>query len=100
MRFERASVRRTAIGLTLVLGATVVAADLSGCASRSKTEPQVYSQQQQHRGFFGMGRKSAPTSESEAALGVNSYLWRAALDTFSFMPLSSADPYGGLIITD
>jgi hypothetical protein len=33
-------------------------------------------------------------------LGVNSYLWHASLDTLSFMPLASADPYGGVIITD
>jgi len=31
---------------------------------------------------------------------VNSYLWRASLDTVSFMPLASADPFGGVIITD
>jgi hypothetical protein len=34
------------------------------------------------------------------AIGVNSYLWRATLDTLAFMPLASADPYGGVIITD
>ncbi len=34
------------------------------------------------------------------ALGVNSYLWRASLDTISFMPVNSADPFGGVIITD
>lgn len=33
-------------------------------------------------------------------LGVNGYLWRATLDTLSFMPLASADPFGGVIITD
>ncbi|MGY9014781.1 MAG: DUF3576 domain-containing protein, partial [Rhodospirillales bacterium] len=33
-------------------------------------------------------------------IGVNSYLWRATLDTVSFMPLSSADPFGGVILTD
>lgn len=33
-------------------------------------------------------------------LGVNAYLWRGALDTLSFMPLASADPFGGTIITD
>ena len=33
-------------------------------------------------------------------IGVNSYLWRATLDTISFMPLNSADPFGGVIITD
>ncbi|MEQ9814678.1 MAG: DUF3576 domain-containing protein [Azospirillaceae bacterium] len=33
-------------------------------------------------------------------LGVNSYLWRASLDTISFMPVNSADPFGGVILTD
>ena len=33
-------------------------------------------------------------------LGVNAVLWQAALDTLSFMPLASADPVGGVIITD
>ncbi|MCB5945440.1 DUF3576 domain-containing protein [Acidocella sp. KAb 2-4] len=31
---------------------------------------------------------------------VNAYLWRATLNTLSFMPLVSADPFGGVIITD
>lgn len=35
-----------------------------------------------------------------AYIGVNSYLWRASLDVISFMPLASADPFGGVIITD
>jgi hypothetical protein len=35
-----------------------------------------------------------------AGLGVNAYLWRGALDTLSFMPLASADPFGGVIVTD
>ena len=34
------------------------------------------------------------------AVGVNAFLWRAALDTVSFMPLVSADAFGGVIITD
>ncbi|NQV84500.1 MAG: DUF3576 domain-containing protein [Rhodospirillales bacterium] len=46
--------------------------------------------------FFG---PSTPQS-SGGVLGVNSYLWRASLDTISFMPVSSADPFGGVIITD
>ena len=33
-------------------------------------------------------------------IAVNTYLWRASLDTLSFMPLLSADPFGGVIITD
>jgi hypothetical protein len=35
-----------------------------------------------------------------AGIGVNGFLWRATLDTVSFMPISSADPFGGVIITD
>ncbi len=37
---------------------------------------------------------------SGTGIDVNSYLWRASLDTISFMPLASADPFGGVIITD
>ena len=40
------------------------------------------------------------TAASASPLGVNSFLWRATLDTLSFMPLASADPFGGVIITD
>lgn len=35
-----------------------------------------------------------------SGIGVNSFLWRASLDTVSFMPLASADPFGGVILTD
>ncbi len=38
-------------------------------------------------------------SQSVSGIGVNSFLWRAALETIEFMPLTSADPYGGVIIT-
>ncbi|MBT5080304.1 MAG: DUF3576 domain-containing protein [Rhodospirillaceae bacterium] len=37
---------------------------------------------------------------SGSGIGINSFLWRASLDTLSFMPLNSADPFGGVIITD
>ena len=33
-------------------------------------------------------------------IGVNAFLWRASLETIEFMPLVSADPFGGTIITD
>ena len=56
---------------------------------------------------FGTGAKSNSGGGSGGggdsgggALGVNAYLWRGALDTLSFMPLASADPFGGVIITD
>lgn len=45
--------------------------------------------------LFGGGK-----SEGGGGIGVNSYLWRASLDTIAFMPLSSADPFGGVIISD
>jgi hypothetical protein len=48
---------------------------------------------------LGGPRQPNPT-QGTGALGVNAYLWRGALDTLHFMPLSSADPYSGVIITD
>jgi len=49
---------------------------------------------------LGVGKGGSSASEAGSALGVNAYLWRAALDTLSFMPLANADPFGGTIITD
>lgn len=48
---------------------------------------------------FG-GKRDEDTDESGSGIGVNSFLWRASLDTVSFMPLASADPFGGVILTD
>ena len=39
-------------------------------------------------------------SGGASGIGVNGFLWRASLDTLSFLPLASADPFGGVIITD
>ena len=44
--------------------------------------------------------KDNKQQEAGVALGVNAFLWRGALDTLSFMPLASADPWGGVIVTD
>lgn len=38
--------------------------------------------------------------KDNTGITVNAYLWRAALDTVSFMPLTSVDPFGGVILTD
>lgn len=35
-----------------------------------------------------------------SGIGVNSFLWRATLDTINFMPIQTADPFGGVITTD
>jgi len=34
------------------------------------------------------------------SIGVNAYLWRAAIDTLSFAPLLQADSSGGVIVAD
>jgi len=76
--------------MALVRGASIALAavgliSLGACAH--KNGPETYS----------AGKKGAP---AQAGIGVNSYLWRASLDTLAFMPLASADPYGGVINTD
>lgn len=42
----------------------------------------------------------ATDGENGGALLVNKHLWRASLDTLSFMPLVSTDPFSGVIATD
>lgn len=53
-------------------------------------------------GIIGGSKKAATTKTVEAApsMGVNSYLWRASLETLNFMPLEQVDPFGGVIVTD
>ncbi|KPH59246.1 DUF3576 domain-containing protein [Novosphingobium aerophilum] len=51
----------------------------------------------------GGGRKQVQSSIAPSAvttIGVNSYLWRASLDSLSFMPLLQSDSAGGVIVTD
>ncbi len=52
----------------------------------------------------GCGGRERPAADLAASqvttIGVNSYLWRAALETFSFAPLLQADSAGGVIVTD
>lgn len=50
------------------------------------------------------GGNTRPTGDLAASrvttIGVNAYLWRAALDTVSFAPLAQTDSNGGVIVTD
>lgn len=46
------------------------------------------------------GATAISAGSGTRTLGVNSYLWHATLDTLSFIPLASADPFGGVVITD
>jgi hypothetical protein len=54
--------------------------------------------------IFGIGKgtkdKDQGSGGGGSGIGVNAFLWRGALDTIAFMPLASADPFGGVIITD
>ncbi|GAB5470056.1 MAG: DUF3576 domain-containing protein [Rhodospirillales bacterium] len=53
--------------------------------------------------ILGIGNEPPPSAGALGGgngIGVNTYLWRASLDTVAFMPLASADPFGGVIITD
>jgi hypothetical protein len=92
MPFARGVWMRRAI----VAGLAMSLAAAAGCSSGGK---RTFQSQEEGGGFriFGGGKgKNAPAP----AIGVNSYLWRATLDTLAFMPLASADPYGGVILTD
>lgn len=46
------------------------------------------------------GATAISAGSGTRTLGVNSYLWHATLDTLSFIPLASADPFGGVVITE
>lgn len=70
-------------------------------ADRASTNGDIYAKPQ---GIFGsgglLGKKKDGDQAGQSGIGVNSFLWRASLDTVSFMPLASADPFGGVILTD
>ena len=81
--------------MVLVRGAAIAliasGALLGGCSTDRPFGPTVGD-------VFGSGR-SAPTA-AQTGIGVNAYLWRATLDTLSFMPLANADPWGGVVNYD
>ena len=57
-------------------------------------------------GLFGkkagmsFGSKESNNTISSVGMPINPYLWKGSLETIGFMPLSSTDPFGGIIITD
>ena len=84
MPFVHADWKRSVATAALTLGLAALAACSTGG---------------ERRGLFGRG-EAREAADAQPAIGVNGYLWRATLDTLSFMPLASADPYGGVVITD
>jgi ABC-type oligopeptide transport system substrate-binding subunit len=86
----------------LILAA--VACLLGACSSDDSTQTAAMATTSTSSGsswywpFGGSGDDEVASDMPQ--LGVNSYLWRATLDTLNFMPLSSADPVGGVVISD
>lgn len=92
----------------------VAAAGVAGCSSVKveRTNPdnlKTPEDLRQERGgklfgddafVFGGVKKNTDQGSGGGGIGVNSFLWRATLDTVTFLPVSSADPFGGVIITD
>lgn len=68
---------------------------------RTPDQGDIYTKQE---GIFGPDGISFGTGDKDEevqnGIGVNAYLWRATLDTVSFLPVASADPFGGVILTD
>ena len=83
-----------------------IACLLAACSSDSSTDTVMASTATASTSsgswFWPFGGNSGDdqTATDMPQLGVNSYLWRATLDTINFMPLASADPVGGVVISD
>ncbi len=52
------------------------------------------------KGGIDLLNENNQTASIGVGMPINPYLWKASLETINFMPLSSADPFAGLIITD
>ena len=93
----------------LILAACLLVFTTTACSDIETETYKPYSIRDQRRmkrgkvtgddGLSLMGAKQ-PDGGGNSAIAVNSFLWRATLDTLSFMPLASADPFGGVVITD
>ena len=86
-----------------ILALAACACLLAACGSDNTNDTVTASTSSSSGGswFWPFGGGSDDTAASSTPqLGVNSYLWRATLDTLNFMPLASADPVGGIVISD
>jgi hypothetical protein len=69
-------------------------------AERAATGNDIYNKPKGIFGEDGLTVLGGKGKGNPDVITVNSYLWRAALDTVNFMPLASVDPFGGVILTD
>jgi len=72
----------------------------TGLDRGSTGNDNIYEKPDSIFGEDGLSILGGKGSQSTDVITVNSYLWRAALDTVSFMPLANVDPFGGVILTD
>jgi hypothetical protein len=77
----------------------------SGDRTRRDATQGLGGRNQEEGSLFGPGglfgsRANQRQENSGTGVAVNAFLWRASLDTINFIPLVSADPFGGVIITD
>jgi hypothetical protein len=76
----------------------------SGDRNRRDATGGLGGSKQEEGSLFGpgglFGAKADRKESSGTGVAVNAFLWRASLDTINFIPLVSADPFGGVIITD
>lgn len=94
-----------AVALALMLSACS-SADTSGEAYRTSPEYRAQSANNPKEdtifsgGVPGINLFGSDKEGRDGAVAVNAFLWRASLDTMAFMPLASADPFGGVIISE
>jgi hypothetical protein len=77
----------------------------SGDRNRRDATTGLGGRNQEEGSLFGPGGLFGSKAEKKdpnqgTGVAVNAFLWRASLDTINFIPLVSADPFGGVIITD
>ena len=97
-----ANIKFITLALTLGLGMTACDSITPGETEYDERHPN-YDRSERATVFGDGGFSLWGDSEDRApenGIGVNSFLWRASIDTISFMPVNSADPFGGVIITD
>lgn len=72
-----------------ILPVLLCAGILAGCGSSNDSSK-----------YLEEGSTTIAGTTGRVTLGVNSFLWQATLDTLSSLPLVSADPFGGVVISE
>ena len=94
------------IGLVACEGEGLKESANDGTGGRSKNDIRqgLAGRNREQGSLFGpgglFGSKAEKKIDEGSGVAVNAFLWRASLDTINFIPLVSADPFGGVIITD